>query len=70
MYYNQTLQYHYLSHLIKQKVPIALYLKNGNKLTGILMGMTEKFLFFKDGLTEYIDKQSVNAVLPMAAQAA
>lgn len=61
----QTLQPEYLAELIKHQKPVTLYFKNGCKLIGTLMGMTDEVIFFNHGITEYFYKKHINSVIPI-----
>lgn len=45
MYPIQTLQPQHLDLLIKHQKPVTLYFKNGHKITGTVMGMTDEVIF-------------------------
>ncbi len=62
----QTLQREYLVQLIKCQKPVTLYFKNGCKLIGVLMGMTDEVIFFKHGITDYFYKTNINSITPIS----
>lgn len=66
MYQIQTLQSEYLAALIKYQTPVMLYFKNGCKLMGTLIGMTNEVIFFKHGITEYFYKSNINSITTIA----
>ena len=60
-----TLHHQYLSDLIKQQKPLHLYLTNGRKLKGFLMGMTDEAIFFRVDITEIFYKKMIHGILPV-----
>lgn len=63
---NTTLQTRFLSSLIANKVPVAVYLRHGIKLKGRLVGFDEKILFLADAQgVQLILKDSVSTVTPI-----
>ncbi len=55
----------YLDSLIKDQKPVTLYFKNGYRVIGIMMGMTDKVIFFKQSITEYFYKNNINSIIPI-----
>ncbi len=62
----QTLQSKYLAQLIHDQKPVTLHFKNGHRRNGLLMSMTDEVIFFKHGITDYIYKNSIHAVMPIS----
>ena len=58
------IQEKFLQKLIKQKIPVAVYLKNGIKLLGILTDTCEEVLFLQAGTKVMIYKKAINTILP------
>ena len=65
MYDTHFLQAQYLSDLIKHQKLLHLYLKNGRKLKGFLMGMTDEAIFFREGMTEIFYKKMIHGIFPV-----
>jgi sRNA-binding regulator protein Hfq len=65
MYPIQTVEPEYVADLIKHQKYVALHLKNGNKFIGILVGMTEEAIFFKDVITQVFYKKAINTINPL-----
>ncbi len=66
MHQMQTLQGEYLAQLIKRQKPVTLYFKNGCKLIGVLMGMTDEVIFFNHGITDYFYKNNIHSIMPIS----
>jgi len=59
------LQISFLNSLVKNKVPVAVYLKNGIKLKAIIIGFDEQCLMIDNPTTQLIQLSSVSTVAPM-----
>ncbi len=66
MYAIQSLQTDYLAYLIKNQKRVTVCFKNGCKIMGVVMGMTDEVIFFKHGITKFFYKKSINALIPAA----
>jgi RNA chaperone Hfq len=56
----------FLAELIANQTPVAIYLKNGVKLTGKIIGVTNDIIFLNNPAPQMIYKKQVNTILPMA----
>jgi sRNA-binding regulator protein Hfq len=65
MYHTRTLQHQYLSDLIQQQKPLHVYLKDGRRLKGFLMGMTDEAIFFREETTEIYYKKMIHGIFPV-----
>ncbi len=64
MYTNVNLQAEHLKRFVDNKEWILIYLKNGTKLRGQLIGFSGKALFLKSCDKEIIYRNAINTVLP------
>jgi len=55
----------YLDSLIADQKPAALYFKDGYRIMGKVMGVTDKVVFFKHGITECIYKNHISSIIPI-----
>lgn len=60
-----SLQSKYLDSFIDDKKPVMLYFRNGYRIIGIVMGITDEVIFFKHGITEYFYKDDIYSVTPI-----
>jgi len=54
----------FVNNLIETQKPTAVFLKNGIKLTGILVGVDEHSLFLKNMVTQIVYKHAVSTIQP------
>jgi RNA chaperone Hfq len=54
-----SLQNQYFNDLIKNQSKTSVFLKNGICLKGSLTGQTEEAVFLHDGMTQMIQKKSI-----------
>lgn len=59
------LQKNFLNDLVKKKAPIAIYLKNGIKLKGLLKGFDEQCFLLDYPGQQVIYKTAVSTVAPL-----
>lgn len=59
-----TLEQDFANSLIGGEKFTAVFLKNGIKLTGILVGIDEECLFLKNMVTQMIYKHAVSTIQP------
>jgi len=62
MYSTQQLPDSYLNHLIRSKNPVFIYLRNGGRLTGIIIDHSQDTLFLREGITGMVSKNLVNMI--------
>ncbi len=55
----------YLDSLIEDQKPVMLYFKNGSKIMGVIIGITDEVMFFKYGITEYFYNSTIHSVVPI-----
>ncbi len=54
----------FVSYLIKNQKPTAVFLKNGIKLTGVITGIDADCIFLKNMVTQMIYKHAVSTIQP------
>ena len=59
-----TLEEKYFDALIKQKTPVSIFLRNGIKLTGIVIDTTETSIYLKNVVVQLVYKHAVNTIVP------
>lgn len=65
MYQATVYQERFLSDLIARQTPVAVYLKNGIKLTGKIIGVTNDIIFLNNPAPQLIYKRQVSTVVPL-----
>ena len=60
----QDLQNVFLKELIKEQVPVSIFLINGIKLHGIVDGYDEQTIMLKSTVTQMVYKNAVSTVVP------
>lgn len=55
----------FIKILMKNEVPVSIYLVNGIKLQGKISGFDAKVFMLKNGITQLIYKHAVSTVVPM-----
>jgi sRNA-binding regulator protein Hfq len=60
----QLIQPKYLQRLMDNNQWVMVYLSNGTKLEGQLVGYTDNFLFLKNSLKKVIERNAIHKVLP------
>ena len=58
------LEYDFVQELIKTQKPVAVFLKNGIKLSGVIAGADEHCLYIKNIITQLVYKHAVSTVTP------
>ena len=56
----------FFTQLIKQKTPIAVFLRNGIKILGILTEFEDEVIFLNANTKIMIYKSAINSILPVA----
>jgi RNA chaperone Hfq len=59
-----SLQNQYLNDLIKNKNQASVFLKNGIRLKGTLVGHTEGAVFLHNGMTQMVLKNAISTICP------
>lgn len=54
----------FVSDLIDNQKPVSVFLKNGIKLTGIIVGIDESCIFLKNMITQMVYKHAVSTIQP------
>ena len=55
----------FLDQIIKEKIPVTVFLVNGVKLQGMVTEVDEKVLILKrDGLSQLVFKQAISTIMP------
>jgi host factor-I protein len=56
------LQNQYLDNIIKNRSPVFIYLKNGIRLRGHIIGHDEEIILLREHITQIIYKNRINSV--------
>jgi RNA chaperone Hfq len=64
MYLSRDCQSKFLYRLIEDKASVSIYLRNGSKMTGQLVGVTTDMIFLNTPAPQMIYKRRVSAILP------
>jgi len=54
----------FINQLIKNKTPVSVFLRNGIKLTGVLVAFDEECLFLQNVLLQMVYKHAVTTIMP------
>ena len=54
----------FINKLIANKVPVSVFMRNGIKLTGILVAADSDVLYLKNTITQMIYKHAVSTIVP------
>ncbi len=68
MYISKDCQEKFLAQLIKNQSTVSIYLKNGIKLTGKIIGATKDIIFLNDPVPQMIYKNRVSTIVPLEKQ--
>lgn len=60
----QELQNDFLKELIKEQVPVSIFLINGIKLHGVVDGFDEHIIMLKNAVTQMVYKNAISTVVP------
>lgn len=60
----QDLQNEFLKELIKEQVPVSIFLINGIKLHGIVDGYDDQTIMLKSAVTQMVYKNAISTVVP------
>ena len=60
----QALQNEFLQELIKDQVPVSIFLINGIKLHGVVDGFDEQVIMLKSAVTQMVYKNAISTVVP------
>lgn len=64
---SQSIQDDFLSNVRQNKIAVTVFLVNGVKLQGVIVGFDSfAFLLRRDGFTQLIYKHSVSTIMPNA----
>ena len=58
------LEQDFVKNLIEAQKPTAVFLKNGIKLTGVIVGIDEHCIYLKNMVTQLIYKHAVSTIQP------
>jgi host factor-I protein len=58
-----TLEQNFVNKLIQDKTPVSVFLKNGIKLTGIIIGADQDTLYLKNMIVQMVYKHAVSTVM-------
>lgn len=64
MHLSTEYQERFISDLIANQSPVSIYLKNGIKLTGKIIGVTKDVIFINQPVPQMIYKKQVSTILP------
>lgn len=64
MHLSTEYQERFISDLIANQSPVSVYLKNGIKLTGRIIGVTKDVIFLNQPVPQMIYKRQVSTILP------
>ena len=67
MYMSRDCQSKFLYRLIEAQAFVCVYLRNGTKITGQLVGATADMIFLNTPVPQVIYKRRVSAILPERA---
>jgi host factor-I protein len=59
-----SLEQDFVNNLIGTQKPTSVFLKNGIKLTGVIVGIDEQCIFLKNIITQMIYKHAVSTIQP------
>jgi len=62
-----TIENQFIERLVEEKTPVAVFLRNGIKLTGLLVAADDDCLYLKNVLLQLIYKHAVNTIQPSAS---
>jgi len=57
------LEHDFINKLIQDKTPVSVFLKNGIKLTGIIVGVDQETIYLKNILVQMVYKHAVSTVM-------
>jgi host factor-I protein len=66
---NHLLQDSFLNELLKEKVPVSVFLVNGIKLHGVVDSFDPNVLMLKNSITQMVYKHAISTVVPARAVA-
>ncbi|MDX2165195.1 MAG: RNA chaperone Hfq [Gammaproteobacteria bacterium] len=64
MYMSRDCQSKFLFRLIEAQANVSVYLRNGTKMTGQLVGATTDMIFLNTPVPQTIYKRRISAILP------
>lgn len=62
MYNELLIEQDFVNNLIETQKPTAVFLRNGIKLTGVIVGIDEHCLYLKNMVTQMVYKQAVSTI--------
>jgi RNA chaperone Hfq len=65
MHLSTEYQERFISELIANQTSVAVYLKNGIKLTGKIVGVTNDVIFLNQPVPQMIYKKQISTILPL-----
>ncbi len=54
----------FVNNLIKTQKPTSVFLKNGIKLTGVIIAVDEHCIFLKNIMTQMVYKHAISTIQP------
>lgn len=57
------LEQDFIGKLIQDKTPVSVFLKNGIKLTGIIIGVDQETIYLKNILVQMVYKHAISTVM-------
>jgi host factor-I protein len=54
----------FINKLIAAKTPVSVFMRNGIKLTGVLVAADEEVLYLKNTITQMVYKHAVSTIVP------
>ncbi len=64
MYISMDCQSRFLKQLIENQSYVSIYLKNGVRLTGKIIGLTDDIVFLNTPVPQLVYKKQINTILP------
>jgi host factor-I protein len=61
---NHVLKDAFLNELLKEKVPVSIFLINGIKLHGIVDSFDDEVIMLKNAVTQMVFKHAISTVVP------
>lgn len=60
----KNIQDSFIESLENHKIPVSIFLVNGIKLHGVIVGFDEQVMMLKNGMTQMVYKHAVSTVVP------
>ncbi|WP_198540081.1 RNA chaperone Hfq [Streptomyces sp. CT34] len=54
----------FLSSLVADRVPVTIYLTNGSKLQGLIVGVDTATILLRDHLSQLVYKNAISTIVP------